>query len=122
MSDYIDREAFRAVLQKSHRYHAGNCREVSLLSRDIRLLNEQPAADVYTEEDVRNAYTNGYSTGMAQGMEKAVVHGRWLDGTCTRCWWEAPDVIGYDGHEYDDWSPTPYCPNCGAKMGGGSDA
>ena len=46
MADYIDREAFRAVLQKSHRYHAGNCREVSLLSRDIRLLNEQPAADV----------------------------------------------------------------------------
>lgn len=46
MADYIDREAFRAVLQKSHRYHAGNCREVSLLSRDIRLLNEHPAADV----------------------------------------------------------------------------
>lgn len=32
-----------------------------------------PAADVYTEEDVRNAYTDGYSTGMAQGMEKSVV-------------------------------------------------
>lgn len=31
------------------------------------------APDVYTEEDVRAAYTDGYSTGMAQGVEKAVV-------------------------------------------------
>lgn len=29
-----------------------------------------PAAEVYTEEDVRNAYNDGYSVGMEQGMNK----------------------------------------------------
>ena len=36
------------------------------------------APDVYTEEDVRAAYTDGYSTGMAQGMEKS--RGAWAVG------------------------------------------
>jgi hypothetical protein len=46
MAEYIEREAFLEVLMKSHKAHANNSREESLLSRDIRLLNEQPAADV----------------------------------------------------------------------------
>ena len=47
-----------------------------------------------------------------------VVHGRWLDGKCTNCAYEAPDFISYVGYELDDWEPTPYCPHCGAKMDG----
>lgn len=78
--------------------------------------------DVYTEEDVRDAYTGGYSCGMEQGMEKAVVHGRWIptyhkyynrDGEC---------LIADEWHcsecgvrHRDKWN---YCPNCGTKMDG----
>ena len=44
--EYIEREAFREVLRRSHESHASNSWEEVLLDRDIRLLNEQPAADV----------------------------------------------------------------------------
>ena len=44
--EYIERNEFREVLRKSHEAHTNNSREASLLDRDIRLLNEQPAADV----------------------------------------------------------------------------
>lgn len=47
-----------------------------------------------------------------------IVHGRWLDGFCTNCACEAPDFITYVGCELYEWEPTPYCPNCGAKMDG----
>ena len=46
MAEYIEREALLENLRNSHRYHAGNSREESLLYRDIRIVNEQPAADV----------------------------------------------------------------------------
>lgn len=47
-----------------------------------------------------------------------VRHGRWLDGRCTVCAWEAPDECAYDGYENIVLEETPYCPNCGAKMDG----
>lgn len=46
MAEYIEREAFRDVLAKSHKSHAENSRDYVLLARDVRLLNEQPTADV----------------------------------------------------------------------------
>ena len=46
MVDYIEREALIDVLAVSHAHHANTCREASLLDRDIRLIREQPAADV----------------------------------------------------------------------------
>ena len=77
-------------------------------------------------------YGKGWSAGIGTAMSVCekfsaadvapAVHGRWLDGRCTNCTWEAPDVICYDGYESEDWEPTHYCPNCGAKMGGASDA
>lgn len=50
-----------------------------------------------------------------------VVHGRWLDGKCTVCGWEEPDIGTWDGYDAEAWIETPYCPNCGAKMDGGVD-
>lgn len=50
-----------------------------------------------------------------------VRHGRWLDGKCTVCGWEEPDVGTWDGYDAEAWIETPYCPNCGAKMDGGND-
>lgn len=45
-----------------------------------------------------------------------VRHGRWLDGKCTVCGWEEPDVCTWIGYDSEAWIETPYCPNCGAKM------
>ena len=45
-----------------------------------------------------------------------VRHGRWLDGKCTVCGWEEPDVGTWDGYDAEAWIETPYCPTCGSKM------
>lgn len=93
--EYIERSEFREVLKKSHEAHANNSREASLLDRDIRLLNEQPAADVVE-----------------------VKHGEWEkcenDGyewfQCSRC----------QNRPLNDYNERPvfsdYCPNCGSDM------
>ena len=71
-------------------------------------------------------YTEGWNDAilMVKSMihsEKAadvatVRHGRWLDGRCTVCGWEEPDVCTWLGYDSEAWIETPYCPNCGAKM------
>ena len=71
-------------------------------------------------------YTEGWNDAilMVKSMihsEKAadvapVRHGRWLDGKCTVCGWEEPDVGTRDGYDAEACIQTPYCPNCGAKM------
>ena len=48
-----------------------------------------------------------------------VRHARWLDGKCTACGWEEPDVCTWLGYDSEAWIETPYCPNCGAIMDGG---
>ena len=57
-----------------------------------------------------------------KGMKAADValvrHGRWLDGKCTVCGWEEPDVCTWLGYDSEAWIETPYCPNCGAIMDG----
>ena len=73
-------------------------------------------------------YTEGWNDAvlMVESMihsEKAtdvipVRHGRWLDGKCTVCGWEEPDVGTWDGYDAEAWIETPYCPNCGALMDG----
>lgn len=45
---------------------------------------------------------------------------RWLDGRCTRCGWEEPDEVEWD-YETEPWEETPFCPMCGARIGGGED-
>ena len=47
-NDLISRSALLEVMRKSHSYHANTSRDVSLLSRDIRLVNEAPAVDAET--------------------------------------------------------------------------
>lgn len=71
-------------------------------------------------------YTEGWNDAilMVKSMihsEKAadvapVRHGRWLDGKCTVCGWEEPDVGTWDDYDAEAWIETPYCPNCGAIM------
>ena len=92
----IDANALVKQLERSHEYHARNCREEVLLYRDIRIINEQQAVDAVE-----------------------VVHGRWepredVKGfvCCSVC---------HDCNIYDEWPDGKkwnYCPNCGAKMDG----
>ena len=76
MAEYIEREALIDVLAVSHAHHANSNREAALLDRDIRLVREQPAADVVE-----------------------VVHGRWdLYGThycCSKCLVALRDKVPY---------------------------
>lgn len=97
MAEYIERESLIEVLRKSHSYHARTSRDSSLLGRDIRLVKEQPAADVVE-----------------------VVHGRWIpiidEPTPLR---KMPMLSGYRCSvcgRYEE-KEEPYC-NCGAKMDG----
>lgn len=49
-----------------------------------------------------------------------VVHGWWnADETCSLCGEKSTE--GLDATKWDYWFPT-YCPNCGAKMDGDTDA
>ena len=50
-----------------------------------------------------------------------VVHGRWEKHKCTSCGYPEP---GYYDHIEDCivYTPTAFCPNCGAKMDGDGNA
>lgn len=97
MAEYIERESLIEVLRKSHSYHARTSRDYSLLGRDIRLVKEQPAADVVE-----------------------VVHAAWTDkGFCTNCGHRAYIAcVGFNctGGTRVEHERTPYCAGCGAKM------
>lgn len=100
MPEYIERESLIEVLRKSHSYHAQTSRDSSLLCRDIRLVKEQPAAEVVE-----------------------VVRAEWTDnGFCTNCGYRA--LIAYVGYNCTGgtrvtYERTPFCAGCGAKMDGG---
>ena len=102
--EYIEREAFREVLRRSHEAHANNSREEVLLERDIRLLMEQPAADVV---EVKHGEWIGEGDGYSEGE---IVIDVWYCSECGHCIDEGID----DPHILPN-----YCPNCGAKMDGG---
>ena len=82
-------------------------------------------------EPANKRYTEGWNDAvlMVKSMihsEKAadvapVRHGKWIDGRCTVCGWEEPDVCTWLGYDSEAWIEPPYCPNCGAKMDGGND-
>lgn len=121
MAEYINRDAVLRDIEEAMKF-----RGLGLLVGTAmkRYIERQPAADVYTEEDVRNAYTDGYSTGMAQGMEKTVRHGRWEvfrkgDWTsvyeCSEC--RRRVTVGCDKDKADARLKKlyPYC-HCGARM------
>ena len=103
MAEYIEREALVDILAVSHAYHANNSREASLLDRDIRLIWEQPAADV-----------------------APVVHGRWIEcdyvkydghSECIhypKAAWKCSNCCNAFKKELL-WKNN-YCPNCGACM------
>lgn len=95
---YIEREALLGEDGLfAQRGCTGECAHCGLWSKEgCKVITEAPPADVV-----------------------AVKYGRWFDGRCTNCAWEAPDFVQYEGYELEDWEPTPYCPSCGTEMVGG---
>lgn len=101
MAEYIEREALQAALMRkrcgvaNQRYTEGwnDC-----LLRVKSMVSKAPSADV-----------------------APVVHGRWENGNpiCPVC--GEDKFRDLDADVWCDWLP-PYCPNCGAKMNGDSDA
>ena len=71
-----------------------------------------PAADVYAEEDVRNAYTDGYSTGMEQGMKKVAVR-RKMRVEITTDDFRDIERARADGCYREHY----FCPVCGTEIG-----
>ncbi|MBR2927531.1 MAG: hypothetical protein IKC24_00030 [Oscillospiraceae bacterium] len=130
MAEYIDRSEIKYEM-----WAVGPLCSPMMIVRK-KTIESIPAADVYTEEDVRNAYTDGYSTGMEQGMKKVSVRGNWnirceshrdnytgeVDeefylecSVCGRKVWDVSqdDVLaGRYGKIVADY---PFC-HCGAKM------
>ena len=108
MAEYIDREAFKKSVEE---YYCNPCKAEGKDYNGCRcracwvddMLDEiecfQPVADV-----------------------APVRHGRWIDkgeyAVCTECG-------GRSGTQYGGVEPIPlmtqFCPNCGAKMDGGTD-
>ena len=86
MSDYISREA---ALEAANEWVSEACMApVMRVSRLLDKLAKVPAADV---AEVR--------------------HGRWIDGVCSECGFDAMYYKGIPAQVYTD-----YCPSCGARM------
>lgn len=105
MAEYIEREALLGSIGLIQLHFVAHGDNKSLYD----IINEQPAADVYTEEEVRDAYTDGFSEGMAQGMEKAVVYGRWE--------WREEWETHHETHSVDLISCGWHCTECGIELG-----
>ena len=82
MKEYIERAAVLKVLEE---YYHGVDERLHIV-KDITSI---PAADV---AEVR--------------------HGRWIDGVCSECGFDAMYYKGIPAQVYTD-----YCPSCGARMG-----
>ncbi len=90
MARLIDVDTLLKELRKSCEYHAKNSRELSLLQRDIIIVQEQPTIEA---EPVR--------------------HGKWRFVNCAtglRC--QCSECL----HWVDAGTDKNYCPNCGARM------
>ena len=81
------------------------------------VLDNIPAAEV---EVIHKPTESEFKRMAIQKGYVQVAPARWLDGRCTRCGWEEPDEVEYD-YETEPWEETPFCPMCGARMGGGDD-
>ena len=97
MAEYIDREAlYEKAYWHGEHPDVDNPFPDGVDAIDIEDVDAIPAADV-----------------------APVRHGRWeCNKPCPVCGGDRFD--GLDADIWADWEP-PYCPNCGAKMGGGAD-
>lgn len=115
MSDCIKREDAKLALSE----WATNLIATRLLVKNdaMCVLDNIPAAEV---EVIHEPTESEFKRMAVQKEYVQVAPARWLDGRCTSCGWEEPDEVEYD-YETEPWEETPFCPMCGARMGGGDD-
>lgn len=100
----IDADKLILELATNRNYHATNCREENLLSKDIIIVNEQPA--IKAIEVIRHAHwVNNVDDYVELDMFGHPEHSAF----CSNCgaWLTGSDEYDCKGY---------YCPNCGAKM------
>lgn len=96
MTRYIDADALLKELKKSCEYHAENSRELSLLQRDIIIVQEQPTVDAVPVRHGKWIYSNDF---------------HWYTASCNKCGYQRRTDIKAEG-----WNQWKFCPNCGARM------
>ena len=67
--------------------------------------------------ETEKAFLRNYVNSCPTVDAAEVVHGRWVMGFSVRC--SVCNGYALTDEDNDPWI-TPYCPNCGAKMDGGS--
>ena len=101
----IDADAVLKELKKSCEYHAENSRELSLLQRDIIIVQEQPTVDAVPARHGKWIIRDNPGTG-------------WYRITCSECGEDVTSTapcIGFFPNAKVVWD---YCPYCGADMRG----
>lgn len=102
MAEYINREALREFPIRKDRCDKEHANEHFIFGIEtvLEYAENLPAADV-----------------------APVVHGRWDGNTCTACKLPWNYQMVQDADDWGCFDPMPdYCPNCGARMDGDSDA
>ena len=106
MAEYIEREELLVSVESIDWYsvHRGKLTTGAKSSENA----------LYKANDIYAAIYNAPATDVA-----TVAHGRWNDGDpyCPIC--RKDKFRGLDADVWADWKPD-YCPNCGAKMDGGT--
>lgn len=94
----IDADAVLKELKKSCEYHAENSRELSLLQRNIIIVQEHPTVDAvpvrHGHWQITDAYPHNVHCSVCHKRFAQTHWGVWEDGSL----------------------PRNYCPNCGARM------
>ena len=129
MSRYIDRDELYKALS------LWDWQDLYLPSHFKELVDEIPTVDGgYTEQNVRDAYNDGFSMGVQRGYEDAVRNYRHLISERKRGEWIEKDLDNFRKYEvvcsecssryvgnydaYDEPYDFNFCPNCGADMRG----
>lgn len=100
------------------------------MADDVRLIDANKLLKKCIDGDGDDEFTEGYNFAvqeisayitLAPTIEaEPVRRGKWEHGRCTECGKSLEDL--FSGEFYYDQEEVKFCPNCGAKMGGGSDA
>lgn len=99
-------------------------RSLNAYKMAIKALEQQPCEDCISREEVQDLIsrwlsdylldetrealeTINYKVGDMPSVKPERPKGKWINDNCSIC-----------GYGVRPWNNTPYCPNCGAKMGG----
>ena len=77
MAELINKLDLLEIMALSHKAHANNSREASLLDRDLRIVLEQPAT---IEEEIRNKAISEFAEALCSRAEEESIEAYFPDG------------------------------------------